>query len=109
MKSFAKYSNTTQHLKALIMELIKSSFHNFMPDKLSSISSCFISGSAYILMAFSADGKKAHCVGTLLFLADVNGIWVNWLVVSKGTYDQTTFGTNATNEPFCGCRFGHLL
>ena len=100
MKSFAKFANTTQHLKASITELNKSNFHNLTPDELASINSCFVSGSAFILMAFSADGKKAHCVGTILFLSDAHGIWVNWLVISKGTYDQQTFGKSASNELF---------
>ena len=100
MKCFPKFTNTTQPLKTLVKDLIKSNFQYLTSDEVASLDSCFACGSAIMIMAFSSDAKKLHCVGAILFSADTEGIWVNWLVASKSNYDQQTFGKSASNEPF---------
>src|SRR5687767_7361850 len=72
MKAFPKFNNPTQPLKNCIKELVKSNFHNLTTDESTSIDSCFVSGSAFLILAFSADGKKPHGIGTILFSADPN-------------------------------------
>ena len=83
MKSFSKFVTTMHKLKTSIMDLIKATFPTMTTDEVATINTCFGCGSAFVIMAFAANASKAHCVGTNLFLADHNGIWVNWLVISK--------------------------
>ena len=80
------------YLKTSLKYLIKSNFRKITTNEDASLKSCFAKGSAFIFCAIGTNASKVHCDGTVLFSADAEGIWVNWLVVSKSIYDTTTNG-----------------
>ena len=69
-------------------------------DEIKSIGTCFQNGEACIIFGFNPEANKSTVLSAILFSADANGIWVNWLVVSNQLYSKKEYGEKATNENF---------
>ena len=54
-------------------------------------------------------GNQRILIGVVLFSANEDGIWINWLAVGNEIFDCPRFGKKATLESFCMSGFGTLL
>lgn len=113
--SALQFSNKTeigrvlQNSRQSIFQLIKSQFSSFRKDKEESLYESLKHGHAFIIYGFHQTADSRHAVACILFSADVNGIYVNWLVVSDGTFNVPKFGTNANGQQFQNCGLGSFL
>ena len=83
-----------------IKTMISGCFHSFTEDENKSIVAYFEKGEVLTIFGFSASAQKEFIIASLLFSADANGIWFNWLAVSNQIYSKSLFGPKATGESF---------
>ena len=84
----------------MITKFIGGSFNRMSEDETSSVNTCFEQGEAVMIFGFNASARAQQVIAVMLFSADINGIYVNWLVVSNQCYDKATYGPKSTGEPF---------
>ena len=106
LKKFGRSKKTTTRWLPQITALMKQNFNHINFDKSESIETCFDKCNIFIIFGFAANAKKTNMLAALLFSADQNRIFVNWLAVSKDVYANKEYGESATSESFQRSRFG---
>ena len=81
----------------------------FQQDKITSIKDSLKRGQGFLIFCFHSNGKTKHIVGCVLFLANRDGIYVNWLAINRGTFSTLRFGAKGSNQVFRECGFGTFL
>ena len=66
-------------------------------------------GNGFVLFAWNASDNARILIGVVLFSADSDGIWINWLAIANETFDVLRFGKKASKELFCKIGFGTFL
>ena len=89
--------------------MISGCFHSFTEDENESIVACFEKEEVLTIFGFSASANKEFIIASLLFFADANDIWANWLAVSNQIYSKSLFGPKATGESFRRCGLGKFM
>ena len=66
-------------------------------------------GQAFFIYGFHHNGQARHVVACVLFSADEEGIYVNWIAVSREQFSAHCFGSTSNNKYFCSCGLGTFL
>ncbi|HEY9297830.1 MAG TPA: hypothetical protein VIQ31_16010, partial [Phormidium sp.] len=104
-------SGKAQHnkFKRAIFVLIKAQFQRFRKDEEDSIYKSLAQGEVFVIFGFHQKTQARHIIGCVLFSSNVEGIYINWLVISGNNFDVRSFGSTANNQAFRSCGLGTLL
>src|SRR5687768_16016902 len=106
-------NKSTLVLKDGICQLLSSCFECLGSDEKESIEACLAQGNAFVICNFpnpvGTKAAKLKFIGSILFSADKNGIWVNWLAITSKNYSTEAYGKGATNASFQKSHFGKFL
>ena len=83
-----------------INKLFDAVFHSFNKDEKLSVLNSMNHGNAFVLFALNAAGTQKFLIGVVLFSADEDGIWINWIAVGNEIFDRNRFGKKATQVSF---------
>ena len=100
MKPMNKKTKHTVRFIPMITKLIAGGFSRMSEDETLSVNTCLEQGEAVMIFGFNASAQNQQVIAIMLFSADINGIYVNWLVVSNQCYNKVTYVKKATGEPF---------
>ena len=100
MKPMTRKTKKTILFMPIITKLIAGSFSRMSEDETSSVNICLEQGEAVMNFGFNTSAWNQQVIAIMLFSADINGIYINWLVVSNQCYNKVTYGKKATGEPF---------
>ncbi len=92
-----------------IFTVIKNQFESMRSNKEDSIYSTMDLGQAFTIYGYHFSKYTKHVVATILFSADANGIFVNWIAVTQTKFTMDTYGTSKNNETFRSCGIGTFL
>src|SRR5688572_11334351 len=91
-------------LKEGIRQLLSSCFELLGLDEKESIEAYLNLGNAFVICAFpnpvGTKAAKLEFIETILFSADKNGIWVDWLAITNKNFSTEAYGKGATNVLF---------
>lgn len=109
---FAEHSDISKvsnNLKKTIGKFFRQQFQVFQVDKTKSVVDSLQMGQAFIIFGYHYNSKIQHIVACALFSADTNGIYINWIAVSRETMDKSKFGITGNKQHFHACGLGKLL
>ena len=92
-----------------IHQMLKESFDSFSDDEKFSVDMSLTNGNAFVIYSLNAAGNSKIPIGVVLFSADKDGIWINWLAIANQIFDKERFGKSASKEPFRNSGFGTFL
>ncbi|HEY9297610.1 MAG TPA: hypothetical protein VIQ31_14830, partial [Phormidium sp.] len=109
---FAEHSDISKvsnNLKKTIGKFFRQQFQVFQVDETKSVIDSLQMGQAFIIFGYHYNSKIRHIVACALFSADTNGIYINWIAVSRETMDKSKFGITGNKQHFHACGLGKLL
>lgn len=92
-----------------IFTVIKNHFDSMKSNKEDSIYSTIDLGQAFTIYRYHFSKYTKHVVATILFSADANGIFVNWITITQTKFTMDTFKTSGNKETFRSCGIGTFL
>ncbi len=105
----SKLKTISNNLKKSIGKFFRQQFTVFQQDEASSVVEALKLGQAFLIFRYHYNAKIWHIVACALFFADTNGIFINWIAVSRERMDKTKFGATANNQLFHQCGLGKLI
>ena len=91
------------------MSYMEKIFIEFREDEKQCVMTLLNNGYVYVLYALNASANQRFMIGVVLFSADIDGIWINWIGVADKLFDQSRFRKKASIDSFHKSGFGVFL
>ena len=67
-----------------IHKLFELVFDSFSADEVESVTNSLNNGHSFVLFSWNASENNRVLIGAVLFSADADGIWINWVAIADG-------------------------